>query len=189
MMASLDTEEFAHGWGGKRFTPIDDGAFYGDGRGSALCYMWIIQFTRQNWSGFLEYLEGLSWPRPESVQVLLRDQDDDCFGLWMIYKGKLKEVHLPGRRESRACGIPNISNARIGRPEASGTFQVNAPSPEGGIFASPRWLSGLCLRSRDRDPDHSHSRSRPLGLLEPSVGRTENGHRALRPPRQDRRGT
>jgi hypothetical protein len=96
MMASLDTEEFAHGWGGKRFTPIDDGAFYGDGRGSALCYMWIIQFTRQNWSGFLEYLEGLSWPRPESVQVLLRDQDDDCFGLWMIYNGKLKEVHLPG---------------------------------------------------------------------------------------------
>ncbi|MFF1899064.1 hypothetical protein [Streptomyces sp. NPDC058206] len=28
-------------------------------------------------------------------QILVRDQDDDCFGLWLIHDGKLVEVPLP----------------------------------------------------------------------------------------------
>ncbi|MFE7213600.1 hypothetical protein ACFY0A_21670 [Streptomyces sp. NPDC001698] len=43
----------------------------------------------------MKHLESLPWPRPESVQVLIHDQDDDCFGLWMIHDGKLVEVPLP----------------------------------------------------------------------------------------------
>ncbi|MEU7702582.1 hypothetical protein ACF064_27770 [Streptomyces sp. NPDC015492] len=29
------------------------------------------------------------------MQVLLRDQDDDCFGLWMFQEGRLVDVTIP----------------------------------------------------------------------------------------------
>jgi hypothetical protein len=58
-------------------------------------FMWIIQFERANWRDLLPHLESLQWPDPYSVQVLIHDEEDDCFGLWMIYDGKLVEVHLP----------------------------------------------------------------------------------------------
>ncbi|WP_306363093.1 hypothetical protein [Nocardia sp. CC227C] len=82
------------------FIPIDDAIFSGAGYefGSDECYMWIIQFYRNNWQGLLAHLESLPWPRPETVQVLIRDEEDDCFGLWMIYDGKLTEVNLPRTR-------------------------------------------------------------------------------------------
>jgi hypothetical protein len=62
---------------------------------SMACFMWIIEFGRLNWTGLLSHLESLSWPDPTSVQVLIHDEEDDCFGLWMIYDGKLVEVPLP----------------------------------------------------------------------------------------------
>lgn len=46
-------------------------------------------------TGLLRDLESLPWPHPGSVQVLIHDQDDDCFGLWMMHDGKLVEVPLP----------------------------------------------------------------------------------------------
>ncbi|WP_226599459.1 hypothetical protein [Streptomyces violascens] len=57
--------------------------------------MWVVQFIRLNWGGLLTHLESLPWPAPGSVQVLVRDEEDSCFGLWMIYDGKLAEVPLP----------------------------------------------------------------------------------------------
>lgn len=56
---------------------------------------WAIDFWRLNWAGLLPHLERMAWPSPESVQVLLRDQDDECFGLWMMHEGRLKEIPLP----------------------------------------------------------------------------------------------
>lgn len=32
---------------------------------------------------------------PGSVQVLIRDEEDDCFGLWMLHDGTLVEIELP----------------------------------------------------------------------------------------------
>ncbi|MEU9234521.1 hypothetical protein [Streptomyces subrutilus] len=77
------------------FTRVDDWVFAGLSRRSEECYTWVIQFIRHNWRGLLSHLESLDWPNPHSVQVLIRDEDDDCFGLWMIYDGKLIEVPLP----------------------------------------------------------------------------------------------
>ncbi|WP_211364345.1 hypothetical protein [Micromonospora palomenae] len=72
------------------FVPIESqwpGTF---GRG------WAAEFThRHHWAELLEYLQALPWPRPETVQVLIHDEEDDCFGLWMLYDGKLIEVPLP----------------------------------------------------------------------------------------------
>ncbi|WP_436776915.1 hypothetical protein [Yinghuangia sp. YIM S09857] len=83
------------------FTRIDDGFFSGLGGGSSgECYAWVIQFYRFNWTGLLAALESLPWPYPHSVQVLVRDEEDDCFGLWMIYDGKLVEVPLPHTRRT-----------------------------------------------------------------------------------------
>jgi hypothetical protein len=77
------------------FTRVDDSVFAGTNDGSQECYAWVIQFFRLNWRGLLTYLESLPWPDPHSVQVLVRDEEDDCFGLWMLDDGELTEVHLP----------------------------------------------------------------------------------------------
>ncbi|MFD9851609.1 hypothetical protein ACFWXZ_04970 [[Kitasatospora] papulosa] len=80
------------------FTRVDDHVFAGEGGRSEECYAWVIQFIRHNWTGLLAHLESLPWPYPWSVQVMIRDEDDDCFGLWMLYDGKLVEVPLPHTR-------------------------------------------------------------------------------------------
>ncbi|MFB8141218.1 hypothetical protein [Streptomyces parvus] len=76
------------------FKRVDDGMFYGSG-GSPECYVWIVQFIRHNWTGLMAHLESLPWPDPWSVQVLIRDEEDACFGMWMLYDGRLVEVPIP----------------------------------------------------------------------------------------------
>ncbi|MET9469970.1 hypothetical protein ABZY44_35300 [Streptomyces sp. NPDC006544] len=81
------------------FRRVDDHMFGGWTGSSEECYAWVVQFGRSNaWTGLLAHLESLPWPNPGSVQVLVHDQDDDCFGLWMIHDGRLVEVSLPRTR-------------------------------------------------------------------------------------------
>ncbi len=35
------------------------------------------------------------------MQVLIHDEEDSCFGLWMMYAGKLVEVPLPHTERKR----------------------------------------------------------------------------------------
>lgn len=77
------------------FQPITQRQFEGSEHGSESCFMWVAQFQRLTWLGLLPHLESLRWPRPHSVQVLIHDEEDDCFGLWMIYDDRLTEVPLP----------------------------------------------------------------------------------------------
>ncbi|WP_406401593.1 hypothetical protein OH805_21180 [Streptomyces sp. NBC_00879] len=99
------------------FTRVDDGVFGGEGVPSDECYAWVVQFIRRNWHGLLAHLESLPWPNPHSVQVLVRDEDDDCFGLWMIYDGRLTEVPLPRtRREPFSDTITGVLS-RTDRPD------------------------------------------------------------------------
>ncbi|MDI1461093.1 hypothetical protein QEZ54_08965 [Catellatospora sp. KI3] len=93
----------------QRFTRVDENQFYGTNFGSTQCYAWVIQFQRLNWHGLLSRLESLPWPHPHSVQVLVRDEEDDCFGLWMIYDGKLTEVPLPRtKREPSPYSVTGV---------------------------------------------------------------------------------
>ncbi|MFD7611799.1 hypothetical protein [Streptomyces sp. NPDC059828] len=69
---------------------------------------WFIEFnSMRSRSGLLKSLESLPWPRPESVQVLIHDEEDDCFGLWMIHDGKLVEVSLPRTQRFHQPAPPN----------------------------------------------------------------------------------
>ncbi len=63
---------------------------------------WAAEFNqRRYWAELLTYLAAQPWPRPETVQVLIHDEEDDCFGLWMLRHGTFAEVPLPDtRRES-----------------------------------------------------------------------------------------
>ncbi|MEV4680542.1 hypothetical protein [Streptomyces kurssanovii] len=91
------------------FTRVDDGMFEGSRMPSDECYTWVVQFIRHNWHGLLNHLESVAWPDPHSVQVLVRDEDDDCFGLWMIYDGKLVEVSLPRtEREPFSASVTGV---------------------------------------------------------------------------------
>ncbi|MBT2366285.1 hypothetical protein J7E88_13440 [Streptomyces sp. ISL-10] len=57
---------------------------------------WYLEFNRESQRrGVLADLEALPWNRPECVQVMLHDEDDDCFGLWMFQDGALVEVSIP----------------------------------------------------------------------------------------------
>ncbi|XIE80653.1 hypothetical protein AB6O49_27520 [Streptomyces sp. SBR177] len=58
---------------------------------------WALEFDKLGArKGLLRQVESLAWPQPHTVQVLLRDQDDDCFGLRMYQEGRLVEVTIPG---------------------------------------------------------------------------------------------
>lgn len=81
------------------FTRVDEGMFDGSRMPSEECYAWVVQFLRhKNWKGLMAHLESLPWPKPWSVQILVRDEDDDCFGMWMLYDGQLVEVPIPRTR-------------------------------------------------------------------------------------------
>ncbi|MGW1867626.1 hypothetical protein ACWCPS_18905 [Streptomyces mauvecolor] len=68
---------------------------------------WYIEFFRESQRvGILEDLEALPWSEPRCVQVMLHDEEDDCFGLWMFREGKLVEVPLPGTERFRKPAPP-----------------------------------------------------------------------------------
>ena len=96
------------------FTRVDDGVFAGS-MPSEECYTWVIQFIRHNWTGLMAHLGSLAWPNPHSVQVLIRDEDDDCFGLWMIYDGTLTEVALPRTKREPFSASPTGVLSRTDR--------------------------------------------------------------------------
>ncbi|MGW4152642.1 hypothetical protein ACWEDF_05755 [Micromonospora chersina] len=112
------------------FVPIESqwpGTF---GRG------WAAEFTRRHhWAGLLEHLQALPWPRPESVQVMIHDEEDDCFGLWMLYDGRLAEVPLP-RTERYVAHDPRTGKSST---EISYLWRTdgNAGVPEGPTVARP----------------------------------------------------
>ncbi|MFE4628566.1 hypothetical protein [Streptomyces mirabilis] len=106
-------------WSGQ-FTDIGHGMFGG----------WAIEFARRiNWIGLLEHLESQPWPSPHSVQVLIHDEEDDCFGLWMMHDGRLVEVPLPrtsryfwrdhytGKVDPNSPGILMRTDKSAGSPE------------------------------------------------------------------------
>ncbi len=63
------------------------------GPGSAIYAAAFDNFDRQP---LLDALEALPWRDQLSVQVLIRSEDDDCWGLWMFLDGRLQEIQLPG---------------------------------------------------------------------------------------------
>lgn len=101
VMEPLTRDDEERTWRG-RFEPIQSQWVGSFGIG------WATEFERmRSRSGLLKHLEPLPWPRPESVQVLIHDQDDDCFGLWMIHDGKLVEVPLPRTQRFYEPAPPN----------------------------------------------------------------------------------
>ncbi|WP_455353669.1 hypothetical protein [Streptomyces sp. SYSU K217416] len=87
VMEPLTRPDESRSWRGQ-FEPLD--LFVGG---------WVIEFDRMRpRSGLLRHLESLPWPNPGSVQVLIHDEEDDCFALWMMQDGVLVEVPLPRTR-------------------------------------------------------------------------------------------
>ncbi|MFD5467419.1 hypothetical protein ACFWIQ_32025 [Kitasatospora sp. NPDC127059] len=87
VMEPLTRQDDSRSWDGH----FEQLAMFADG--------WMIEFNRvRPRSGLLRHLESLEWPHPESVQVLIHDEEDDCFGLWMMRDGALVEVRIPGHR-------------------------------------------------------------------------------------------
>lgn len=80
---------------------------------------WLIEFERvRPRSGLLRQLESLAWPYPESVQVLVHDEDDDCFGLWMMRDGVLAEQPVPGHRRLHGPALTTGAYHRTRRTQA-----------------------------------------------------------------------
>ncbi|AYG85014.1 hypothetical protein DWB77_07230 [Streptomyces hundungensis] len=68
---------------------------------------WHIEFERWNRRrGVIKDLESLPWNEPACVQVMLHDEDDDLFGLWMFRDGVLVEVGIPGTQRVHIAAPP-----------------------------------------------------------------------------------
>lgn len=80
--------------------------------------MWVVEFWRLNWTGLLARLESLPWPVPQSVQVLIHDEEGDCCGMWMMYDGRLTEVSLPRTRREPYRGSVTGYLSRTDRRDA-----------------------------------------------------------------------
>ncbi len=95
---------------------------------------WSIEFCRSNGRfGVLKDLESLPWERPHCVQVLLHDEDDDCFGLWMFHDGVLKEVPIARTRRIYDVRFPPGDAPHPGvlwRTDAREQLPVHAPEYE-----------------------------------------------------------
>ncbi|MFG2873938.1 hypothetical protein ACGFYU_02845 [Streptomyces sp. NPDC048337] len=77
VMEPLTRDDESRKWRG-RFEPIPDWFVGG----------WCLEFFREGQrTGILKDLEALPWNSPECVQVMLHDEEDDCFGLWMFREG------------------------------------------------------------------------------------------------------
>jgi len=89
VMEPLTHDDGDRTWRG-RFVPIQSQWVGSFGFG------WATEFEKmRSRAGLLEHLESVPWPHPGSVQVLIHDQDDECFGLWMLHDSKLVEIALP----------------------------------------------------------------------------------------------
>lgn len=101
VMEPLTRDDEERSWRG-RFEPIQ--SQWGD----SFAYGWAMEFARMRpRAGLLKHLESLPWPLPESVQVLIHDEEDDCFGLWMIHDGRLVEIPLPRTERFHNPAPPN----------------------------------------------------------------------------------
>jgi hypothetical protein len=70
-----------------------------DGKGPER-HVWVGVFNHFNRKAFLDDLQKLPWENSGGLQVLIKGQDDDCWGLWMFTSGRLQEVPLPVIRHS-----------------------------------------------------------------------------------------
>ncbi|MFD9437146.1 hypothetical protein [Streptomyces sp. NPDC060002] len=89
---------------------------------------WVIEFERvRPRSGLLRHLESLAWLYPESVQVLIHDEDDHCFGLWMMRDGVLAEQPLPDHRRLHG---PALGTGEY-PPDPGVLWRTETPMPTG----------------------------------------------------------
>lgn len=87
--------------------------FWSTGKGSPEG-IWVATFDHLNRPALLADLGRLPRSTPYTVQVLIRDEEDDCFGLWMIFDGELREVPIP--RTERRGGATSGILSRTDRP-------------------------------------------------------------------------
>ncbi|MEU8510785.1 hypothetical protein AB0C76_04220 [Kitasatospora sp. NPDC048722] len=88
---------------------------------------WVAEFDRMGQrAGLLRHLESLPWRAPESVQVLIHDEEDDCFGLWMMRDGKLTEIPVPGHRR-----LHPLTPATEFAPDPGLLWRSGTPVPAG----------------------------------------------------------
>ncbi|MFC8717999.1 hypothetical protein [Kitasatospora sp. NPDC057198] len=122
VMAPLLERDGEREWSGE-FAHLG-GTFYG----------WFVEYDHvRPRSGLFRYLESLPWPHPESVQVLAHDEEDDCFGLWMIQDGVLTEVPLPNHRRL----YPPCPSGEACPPSPGLLWRTATPVPD-GYHTSPQ---------------------------------------------------
>ncbi|MGW0789564.1 hypothetical protein ACWD04_15215 [Streptomyces sp. NPDC002911] len=96
---------------------------------------WYLEFYRESRRrGVLADLEALPWNQPECVQVMLHDEDDDCFGLWMFQDGALVEVSIPRTQRVHVAPPPwrddSPQPGSLWRTDGPGAAELPAHSPE-----------------------------------------------------------
>jgi hypothetical protein len=58
--------------------------------------VWLGTGRNLGWDDLLVSMAALPWRHPGYVQVLVRDQDDAVYGLWVLRDGRFAEARQPG---------------------------------------------------------------------------------------------
>jgi hypothetical protein len=156
------------------------------------CWVWAGAFNHLNRPALLQELQEVPWQNRKSVQVLIRGQDDDCWGMWMFVEGSelrpeegggLIEVNLPGatRLPLQASSMVQdqeiyfeVGARRQTRPRSRAT-PVSTPLGEHGISSSTPTSSRQPLLGSSRWRAMQQSRALKRPLLQPCASGLELG--------------
>jgi hypothetical protein len=61
------------------------------------CTIWAGAFNHFDIGLMLKHLESLAWEEPDFVQVMVKEQDEETFKVYMFDNGKLSLI-LPSRK-------------------------------------------------------------------------------------------
>lgn len=123
-------------------------------------------------TGLLVCLESLPWQRPDSLQVLIHDEEDDCFGLWMIHDGKLEEITLPRTQRFHDPAPPAASTRR---------FRATCGAPTRAAPCPTRPTPNTVTHDQPGNPDsrcRGRARCRETGAAGPGQSHRNDGPRA-----------
>ena len=95
--------------------PEAEGFWAGDGQ-VPLASVWVGAFNCLNVGALLADLAKLEWRSPLGVQVLIRAEEDDCWGLWMIVGDRFEEVAFPGAFRGRSAARFAGAHGQIEEP-------------------------------------------------------------------------
>ncbi|WP_392748968.1 hypothetical protein [Streptomyces sp. LN590] len=123
-LVGLDLREQGVGGGDLKRVSADHPSGHWGGHVGAECHAVAGTFNRLDTETLRRRLRAAPWKCPHDVQLLLHNENDVLFGLWMLLDGQWAEVQLP--RTERAASRGQLQRTDCPDDE----FSADAPEAD-----------------------------------------------------------